>query len=148
MAVLVNKDSRIVVQGLTGAAGSFHAAQCKAYGTKVVAGAVPGKGGTNHEGVPVFDTVEQAVRETGADVSMVFVPPAFAGDAVIEAASAGVKLVVCIEPSTKIVPSATAAFAWCTGFGSGGPSDHVHAVVSNTRTEGTTAIDASKPPST
>ena len=96
MSVLVNRDSRIVVQGLTGSAGSFHAAQCKAYGTKVVAGAVPGKGGTSHEGVPVFDTVEQAVRETGCDVSLVFVPPPFAADAVIEAAAAGVRLVVCI----------------------------------------------------
>ena len=96
MSVLVNRDSRIVVQGLTGSAGSFHAAQCRDYGTKVVAGAVPGKAGTKHEGTPVFDTVEQAVRETGADVSMVFVPPPFAADAVIEAAFAGVKLIVCI----------------------------------------------------
>jgi succinyl-CoA synthetase alpha subunit len=96
MPVLVNAASRIVVQGLTGSAGSFHAAQCKAYGSRVVAGAVPGKGGTTHDGTPVFDTVEQAVRETGADVSMVFVPPPFAADAVIEAAYAGVGLVVCI----------------------------------------------------
>ena len=96
MSVLVNRSSRIVVQGLTGASGSFHAAQCRAYGTQIVAGAVPGKGGTTHEGTPVFDTVEQAVRETGADVSMVFVPPPFAADAVIEAAYAGTKLVVCI----------------------------------------------------
>src|SRR6185503_5027547 len=78
MSVLVNKDSRIVVQGLTGSAGSFHAAQCKAYGTKIVAGVVPGKGGTTHETIPVFDTVSDAVRATGANVSMVFVPPPFA----------------------------------------------------------------------
>jgi succinyl-CoA synthetase alpha subunit len=96
MSVLVNKDSRIVVQGLTGSVGTFHALQCRDYGTKIVAGAVPGKGGTVHEGIPVFDTVEQSVRETGADVSVVFVPPAFAADAVMEAAYAGVKLVVCI----------------------------------------------------
>ena len=96
MPVLVNKDTRVVVQGLTGSVGTFHALQCREYGTKVVAGAVPGKGGTVHEGIPVFDTVEQAVRQAGADVSVVFVPPAFAADAVMEAAYAGVKLVVCI----------------------------------------------------
>ena len=96
MSILVNSESRVLVQGLTGAAGAFHAAQCKAYGTKVVAGVVPGKGGTSHEGIPVFDTVEGAVRETGANVSMVFVPPPFAGDAVIESAESGVPLVVCI----------------------------------------------------
>ena len=96
MPILVNSESRILVQGLTGQAGSFHAAQCKAYGTKVVAGVVPGKGGTTHEGIPVFDTVTDAVRETRADVSMVFVPPPFAADAVIESAESGVRLAVCI----------------------------------------------------
>jgi succinyl-CoA synthetase alpha subunit len=96
MSILVNSDSRVLVQGLTGSAGTFHALQCRAYGTKVVAGVVPGKGGTTHEGIPVFDTVESAVRETGANVSMVFVPPPFAGDAVIESAESGVPLVVCI----------------------------------------------------
>jgi len=96
MSILVNSESRILVQGLTGSAGSFHAAQCKAYGTKIVAGVVPGKGGTTHEGIPVFNTVTDAVRETGADVSMVFVPPPFAADAVIESAESGVPLVVCI----------------------------------------------------
>ena len=96
MSILVNSDSRVLVQGLTGSAGTFHALQCRAYGTKVVAGVVPGKGGTTHEGIPVFDTVEGAVRETGANVSMVFVPPPFAGDAVIESAESGVPLVVCI----------------------------------------------------
>jgi succinyl-CoA synthetase alpha subunit len=96
MSILVNSDSRVLVQGLTGSAGTFHALQCRAYGTKVVAGVVPGKGGTTHEGIPVFDTVEAAVRETGANVSMVFVPPPFAGDAVIESAESGVPLVVCI----------------------------------------------------
>jgi succinyl-CoA synthetase alpha subunit len=96
MSVLVHSNTRVLVQGLTGAAGAFHAAQCKAYGTKVVAGVVPGKGGTSHEGIPVFDTVADAVRETGADVSMVFVPPPFAADAVVESAESGVPLVVCI----------------------------------------------------
>src|SRR5262245_1831420 len=96
MSILVNSESRVLVQGLTGSAGTFHALQCRAYGTKVVAGAVPGKGGTTHEGIPVFDTVADAVRETGANVSMVFVPPPFAADAVIESAESGVPLVVCI----------------------------------------------------
>ena len=96
MSILVNSNSRVLVQGLTGSAGTFHALQCRAYGTKVVAGVVPGKGGTTHEGIPVFDTVSDAVRETGANVSMVFVPPPFAGDAVIESAESGVPLVVCI----------------------------------------------------
>src|SRR5688500_12449507 len=96
MSVLVNKASRVLVQGLTGQAGAFHAAQCKAYGTQIVAGVVPGKGGTKHEGIPVFDTCAQAVDATGADVSMVFVPPPFAADAVMESAAAGIALVVCI----------------------------------------------------
>jgi len=96
MSILVNKNSRVLVQGLTGSTGSFHAAQCAEYGTQIVAGVVPGKGGQVHDGVPVFDTVEHAVRETGADVSLVFVPPPFAADAVMESADAGVPLVVCI----------------------------------------------------
>ena len=96
MSILVNSESRVLVQGLTGTAGTFHALQCRAYGTKVVAGVVPGKGGTTHEGIPVFDTITDAVREMGANVSMVFVPPPFAGDAVIESAESGVPLVVCI----------------------------------------------------
>ena len=96
MSILVNSNTKLLVQGLTGSAGSFHALQCRAYGTQVVAGVVPGKGGTSHEGIPVFDTVADAVRETGANVSMVFVPPPFAADAVIESACSGVPLVVCI----------------------------------------------------
>lgn len=102
MAILVNKDTRLVVQGITGGAGSFHASQCKAYGTNVVAGVTPGKGGTFFEGtVPIFDTVEQAVRATGANASMIFVPPPFAADAIMEAADAGVALVV---PITEGIP--------------------------------------------
>ena len=96
MSVLVDKKTRVVVQGLTGREGSFHAGQMLEYGTKVVAGVTPGKGGMKHLGVPVFDTVEQAVRATGANASVVFVPPPFAADAVLEAADAGLPLVVCI----------------------------------------------------
>ncbi len=96
MAILVDSNSRILVQGLTGSAGSFHASQCREYGTQIVAGVVPGKGGTEHDGTPVFNTVREAVQETRANVSMVFVPPPFAADAVLESAAAGVPLVVCI----------------------------------------------------
>ena len=96
MAVLIDAQTRLVVQGLTGREGSFHARQAAEYGTAVVGGVTPGKGGSTHEGVPVFDTVESAVRETGANASVIFVPPAIAADAVMEAADAGVALIVCI----------------------------------------------------
>ena len=96
MSVLVDKNTRVVVQGLTGREGSFHAQQMVEYGTKVVAGVTPGKGGTKHLGVPVFNTVADAVRETGANASIIFVPPPFAADAILEAIDAGVPLVVCI----------------------------------------------------
>ena len=96
MAVLIDKRTRLLVQGLTGREGTFHAKQAKAYGTTVVGGVTPGKGGTTHEGWPIFDTVEEAVRETGANASVIFVPPPFAADAVMEAADAGAPLVVCI----------------------------------------------------
>ncbi len=102
MSILVNKDTRLLVQGITGSAGGFHASQCKAYGTNVVAGVTPGKGGTFFEGtVPIFNTVDDAVRATGANASMIFVPPPFAADAILEAADAGVKLVV---PITEGIP--------------------------------------------
>jgi succinyl-CoA synthetase alpha subunit len=103
MSVLVDGTSRIVVQGLTGREGSFHARQCLDYGTQVVAGVTPGRGGQTHETVPVFNTVHQAVAKTGCDVSLIFVPPAFAADAILEAADAGVKLIVCI---TEGIPAA------------------------------------------
>ncbi len=103
MSILVGAASRIVVQGLTGKEGLFHAKQCAEYGTKVVAGVTPGKGGQKAEGIPVFDSVSQAVRETGADVSLIFVPARFAADAVMEAADAGVGLAVCI---TEGIPTA------------------------------------------
>ena len=96
MAVLIDERTRLLVQGLTGREGAFPARQAIEYGTTVVGGVTPGKGGTTHDGLPVFDTVDAAVRETGADASVVFVPPAVAADAVMEAADAGIGLVVCI----------------------------------------------------
>jgi succinyl-CoA synthetase alpha subunit len=96
MAVLIDRNTRLLVQGITGREGTFHAKQAAAYGTKVVGGVTPGKGGTIHEGWPVFNTVLDAVRETGANASVIFVPPAFAADAVMEAADAGLDLAVCI----------------------------------------------------
>src|SRR6516162_6011716 len=96
MSVLIDKNTRLIVQGLTGREGTFHAKQAAAYGTTVVGGVTPGKGGTTHEGWPVFDTVHDAVRETGANTSVIFVPPPFAADAVMEAADAGLALTVCI----------------------------------------------------
>ena len=96
MSVLVNKDTRLVVQGLTGKEGTFHAKQMVEYGTNVVAGVTPGKGGTTHEGIPVFNTVADAVKEAGANASVIYVPPSFAADAVMEAADAGIPVIVCI----------------------------------------------------
>ncbi|MGD2035732.1 MAG: CoA-binding protein, partial [Bacteroidales bacterium] len=96
MSVLVNRDSRILVQGITGSEGSFHTEQMISYRTKVVAGVTPGKGGQTHQGVPVFNTVRDAVKSAGANVSVIFVPPAFAADAIMEAADAGINVVVCI----------------------------------------------------
>jgi len=96
MSVLIDKSTRVVVQGLTGREGSFHAQQMLEYGTKVVAGVTPGKGGTKHLDVPIFNTVAEAVRETRADASIIFVPPPFAADAILEAADAGLPLVICI----------------------------------------------------
>ncbi len=93
MSILIDKSTRLLVQGLTGREGTFHAKQAAAYGTTVVGGVTPGKGGTTHEGWPIFDTVEDAVRNTGANASMIFVPPRGAADAVMEAADAGVPLV-------------------------------------------------------
>jgi len=103
MSVLVDKNSRIVCQGITGNQGSFHTEQCIAYGTNVVAGVTPGRGGEGHLGVPVFNTMHEAVAETGADVSMIYVPAPFAADAILEAADSGVGLVVCITEGIPVL---------------------------------------------
>lgn len=103
MSVLVDRNTRLIVQGITGKEGTFHTRQMIEYGTKVVGGVTPGKGGTTHEGVPVFNTVVEAVRETGANASVIYVPPAFAADAIMEAADAGVPLVVCITEGIPVL---------------------------------------------
>ncbi|HOY05560.1 MAG TPA: succinate--CoA ligase subunit alpha [Saprospiraceae bacterium] len=102
MSVLVNKNSRIIVQGFTGKEGTFHAEQMIAYGTNVVGGVTPGKGGQTHLGLPVFNTVEDAVRQAGADTTIIFVPPAYAADAIIEAAAAGIKVIVAITEGIPV----------------------------------------------
>ena len=102
MSVLVNKDSKIIVQGFTGKEGSFHAEQMIEYGSPVVGGVTPGKGGTTHLDKPVFNTVQEAVKATGADVSIIFVPPAFAPDAIMEAAEAGIKVIICITEGIPV----------------------------------------------
>ncbi len=96
MSVLIDRDTRLIVQGITGREGTFHALQARSYGTKVVGGVTPGKGGIKHEGFDVFNSVEEAKRKTGANASMIFVPPPFAADAIMEAADAGIELIVCI----------------------------------------------------
>jgi succinyl-CoA synthetase alpha subunit len=102
MSVLVNKDSKVIVQGFTGGEGTFHSEQMLDYGTNVVGGVTPGKGGQEHLGKPVFNTVQDAVEKTGANVSIIFVPPAFAADAVMEAAQAGIKVVICITEGIPV----------------------------------------------
>ncbi len=109
MAVLVDKNTRLIVQGITGKEGTFHAKGCAAYGTNVVGGVTPGKGGTTHEGWPVFDTVEEAVKQTGANATVIFVPPPFAADAILEANAAGMPLIICI---TEGIPTNDMVEVW------------------------------------
>src|ERR1700693_2201655 len=109
MAILVNKKTRLIVQGLTGREGTFHAKACAAYGTQVMGGVTPGKGGTTHEGWPVFNTVQEAADKTGANATVIFVPPPFAADAIMEAADAEIELIVCI---TEGIPTLDMVRAW------------------------------------
>ena len=102
MAILVDKNTRVLTQGITGAAGRFHTKACKEYGTQMVAGVTPGKGGTSYEGIPVFDTVSRAVAETDANASVIYVRPPFAADAILEAADAGIPLIVCITDGVPV----------------------------------------------
>jgi succinyl-CoA synthetase alpha subunit len=113
MSVLVDRNTRVICQGFTGAQGTFHSEQAIAYGTRMVGGVTPGKGGTTHLGLPVFDTVDQAVRETGAYASVIYVPPAFAGDAILEAIDAGVALVVCITEGVPVLDMVKVKRALC-----------------------------------
>ena len=102
MAILVDKKTRVLTQGITGATGQFHTRACKEYGTQMVAGVTPGKGGTSFEDIPIFDTVERAVKETGANASVIYVPPPFAADAILEAADAGIALIICITEGVPV----------------------------------------------
>ena len=102
MSILVNKNTRVLTQGITGATGQFHTRACKEYGTQMVAGVTPGKGDTSFEGIPIFDTVARAVKETGADASVIYVPPPFAADAILEALDADIALVICITEGVPV----------------------------------------------
>jgi succinyl-CoA synthetase alpha subunit len=103
MSILVDKNTRVLTQGITGATGQFHTRACRDYGTQMVGGVVPGKGGTDFEGIPIFDTVEKARRETGANATVIYVPPPFAADAILEAAAAGIELVICITEGIPVL---------------------------------------------
>ncbi len=102
MSILVNKDTRVLTQGITGATGQFHTKACKDYGTQMVSGVTPGKGGTSYEGIPIFDTVTRAVKETGANATVIYVPPPFAADAILEAADAEIPLIICITEGVPV----------------------------------------------
>ena len=103
MSILVNKNTRVLTQGITGATGQFHTRTCRDYGTQMVGGVVPGRGGTDFEGIPIFDTVEQARRTTGCDATVIYVPPPFAADAILEAIVAGIELVICITEGIPVL---------------------------------------------
>jgi succinyl-CoA synthetase alpha subunit len=103
MSILIDKNTRVLTQGITGSTGQFHTRACLEYGTKMVAGVTPGRGGTDFEGIPIFNTVDQAVRATGANASVIYVPPSFAGDAIMEAVDAGLSLVVCITEGIPVL---------------------------------------------
>src|SRR3546814_18284560 len=103
MSVLVNKNTKVIVQGFTGTQGTFHAEQMLDYGTKVVGGVTPGKGGSEHLGLPVFNTVADAVADTGANASVIYVPPPYAADAILDAADAGIKVIVCINAGIPVL---------------------------------------------
>jgi succinyl-CoA synthetase alpha subunit len=103
MSILVNKNTRVLTQGITGATGQFHTRACREYGTQMVGGVVPGKGGTDFEGIPIFDTIEQARKETRANATVIYVPPPFAADAILEAVAAGIELVICITEGIPVL---------------------------------------------
>src|SRR5262245_47053455 len=103
MSILVDKNTRLICQGITGKAGAFHSEQCQAYGTNLVGGTTPGRGGTTTLGVPVFDTVAEAVKQAGANATMIFVPPPFAADAIMEAADAGISVIVAITEGIPVI---------------------------------------------
>ena len=109
MSILIDKSTRVIVQGLTGREGTFHAKTCAEYGTRIVGGVTPGKGGTRHEGWPIFNSMQEAVDKTGADASVIFVPPPYAADAIMEAADAEVEVIVCI---TEGIPTLDMVRAW------------------------------------
>src|SRR5437879_10512557 len=109
MSILIDKSTRVIVQGLTGREGTFHAKTCAEYGTRIVGGVTPGKGGTTHEGWPIFNSMQEAVDKTGADASVIFVPPPYAADAIMEAADAEVEVIVCI---TEGIPTLDMVRAW------------------------------------
>ena len=114
MSVLVSKDTRVLTQGITGSTGQLHTRLCREYGSEMVAGVTPGRGGTDFEGIPIFDTVTQAVKETGANASVIYVPPAGAADAILEAADAGIPLVVCITEGVPVLDMVRVA-RWLEG---------------------------------